>query len=240
MQETEIKFERENLEGIIPVGTYLLDAAGRMGVELWREPFGETGEAQYAVVKITKGGELLSAPTKIENEFLSDARRGGGERLAEQTKIEGVGEITIMTTEKPKEAKPDYETKKEEYRKEFEELPLEKKIASLIELEAIALGDTFSFVINSPYKIFGKLVDVLAELGFKIEDEAKKQARPAEHQAENPPPSVRDEETEKNPSPSLKDESAEKDPLPSVQEETDNPPPSIRETEAEQDPPPSV
>lgn len=216
MKEAEIKFEREELEGIIPVGTYLADAAGRMGIELWREPF---GDAEFSVVKITKGGKLLSAPTNTEKKHLSAERLTGGERLAEQAKIERSGEIAIMTTKKPEEIKPDYEAKKEAYRKEFEELPLEKQIASLVELESIALSETFSFVINSPYKIFGKLMDVLAEFGFKMEDEAKKQARPAEHQPDEQP-SVKEAEPQTDePQPSVKDDkvTGEKEsPLPSV------------------------
>ena len=191
MEEAEIKFEREELEGIIPIGTYLSDAAGRMGIELVSESF---GEAEFSVVKITKGGKLLSAPTKIETKHLSAERRKDGERLAEQAKLEKAGEVVIMTTKKPEEVKPDYEMKKEAYRKEFEALPLEKQIASLVELESIALSETFSFVINSPYKIVGKLMDVLAEFGFKMEDEAKKQSRPAEHQAtDDPQPSVKED-----------------------------------------------
>jgi len=179
MQQAEIKFEREDLEGLVAVGTYLAEAARRMGVELATEEFGET---EFSVVKIGKGSELLSAPTRTESENLSAERRAGGERFAEQTKIERTGEITIMTTKKKEEEKPEYEAKREAYRKEFEELPLEKKVASLVELESIALSETFSFVMNSPYKIVGKIMDVLAEFGLKMEEDAKKQTRPEEHQ----------------------------------------------------------
>jgi hypothetical protein len=34
MQQAEIKFEREDLEGLVAIGTYLAEAARRMGVEL--------------------------------------------------------------------------------------------------------------------------------------------------------------------------------------------------------------
>ena len=175
---TEIKFEREDRNGIIPVGTYLSDAAKRLGIDLEGEQF---DEENYNVVKIVKGGELLSAPTKEEKKKLADDKRAKGERLANHAKIERVGEIVIMTTEKKAEEKPREEEIKEEYRKEFEALPLEKKIASLVELEAIALGETFTFILNSPYKIVGKVMDVMAEFGLKLEDDAKKQTRPAEH-----------------------------------------------------------
>ena len=180
--EVEIKFEREDRHGIIPVGTYLLDAARRLGIELESEEFGET---DFFVVKISRGSELLSAPTKTEIELLSAERRAQGERFASHAKIEKSGEISVMTTAKKEEEKPKVEKDKEEYRKEFEELPLEKKIASLLELEAIALSETFSFVLNSPYKIFDIAMGVLAEFGLKMEDEAKNETRPEEHKTKN-------------------------------------------------------
>jgi len=184
MNEVEIKFEREDRDGIVAVGTYLLDAARRLGIDLQNEEFGET---EFFVFKIIKGSELLSAPTKTEIELLSDERRGQGERLACQAKIEKAGEIIVMTAEKIKEEKPKEEEVREEYRKQFEELPLEKKIASLFELETITLGATVSFIMNSPSMIVGKFMDVLAEFGLKMEDEAKKQNRPNEHHTESEP-----------------------------------------------------
>lgn len=174
----ELKFERENRSGIIPVGTYLFDAARRFGVRLDAELIGETEDS---VVQILSGKELLSDLTKFEKEHLSEANRKKGERLARQAKFEKSGEVVIMTKEKVKEEKVSEEAKQEEYRKEFEELPLERKIASLVELEAIALRDTLSFVMNSPYKIGEKIIDVLAEFGLKIEKEAKNGATPKEH-----------------------------------------------------------
>ena len=182
MNEVEIKFEREDRNGIVAVGTYLLDAAKRLGIELESEEFGET---EFFVVKVTSGSELLSAPTKTELELLSAERRGQGERFAHHAKIERLGEISVMTAEKKQEEKSTEEEKKEEYRKEFEELPLEKKIASLLELEAIALSETFSFVINSPYKIIDMAMGVLAEFGLKMEDEAKNETRPEEHKSKD-------------------------------------------------------
>ncbi|MBA3599664.1 MAG: hypothetical protein H0W45_00285 [Acidobacteria bacterium] len=178
--EVEIKFEREDRSGIVAIGTYLLDAAKRLGIELESEEFGET---DFFVVKVTSGSDLLSAPTKTELELLSAERRGQGERFAHHAKIERLGEISVMTAEKKQEEKSTEEEKKEEYRKGFEELPLEKKIASLLELEAIALSETFSFVINSPYKIIDMAMGVLAEFGLKMEDEAKNETRPEEHKS---------------------------------------------------------
>lgn len=240
MNEVEIKFEREDLAGLVAVGTYLSDAARRIGIELQTEEF---VEKVFAVVTINKGGELLSAPTKIETELLSDARRERGERLAEQVKIEKAGEITVMSTAKKVEEKPTEEEKQEQYRKDFEELPLPKKIASLLELESIALSETLSFIINSPSKLVSMGMDVLAEMGLKMEDEAKKQSRPAEHQPNDDEPSVRDEPFE-----NISDEPSEPPP-PSVKEEKSvNAEPSVKEKKSKEKakgeviepPPPSV
>jgi len=85
-----------------------------------------------------------------------------------------------MTKEHVDETKTE-EDKGEEYRKHFAELPLEKKIAELMKLEAIALGDTFSFIVNSPYKIFEKIGDVMADVGVKMENKAREAQRPEEH-----------------------------------------------------------
>jgi len=178
MGETEIKFERENRDGIIPVGTYLFDAARRLGIEVDCE---RTGGSDLCAMEITSGRELLSDLTKAETGQLSEERRKNGERLACQAKIAKAGEISIMTKEKVKDEKELEEEKKQEYRKEFEQLPLEKKIASLVELEAIALGETISFVFNSPFMIFEKAMDVLAEFGLKLEKDAKEATRPNEH-----------------------------------------------------------
>ncbi len=225
MEEVEIKFEREDLTGVIPVGAYLAAAARRMGVDLATEPF---DEGDFSVIKITSGGELLSEPTKFEIQHLSDERRGDGNRVAEHAKIERAGEITIMTTKKEEPEKPEYEAKKESYRKEFQELPLEKKIASLVELEAIALSETVSFIFNSPSMIVGKLIDVLAEFGLKMDEESKKQNRPAEHQPDDQP-SVKEEAETDDPTPSVNEEDETEESVPSVTEEdeTENPPPSV-------------
>lgn len=247
MNEVDIKFERENLAGIVAVGTYLSDAAARFGIELQGEEF---EEKLFSVVKIIKGGEFLSAPTRTENELLSDERLNSGERLAEQTKIEKAGEIIVMSTEKKAEEKPTEQETQEKYRKDFEALPLQKKISSLLELEAIALSETLSFIFNSPSKIVSMGMDVLAEMGLKLEDDAKKQKRPEDHQTADGEPSVKEETAEDKtgepPPPSVVEETVEENPEPSVKEkkEDKNAEPSVKEEkssdESSEPPPPSI
>ena len=92
-----------------------------------------------------------------------------------------------MTAEKKTEKATESEVddKNEKYKKEFADMPLEKKIASLVQLEAIALGETFSFILNSPYMIFDKAMDVMAEFGFRKEENARVPKRPEEHEPES-------------------------------------------------------
>ena len=186
MSDVEIRFEREGLEGIVPVGTYLSDAAARMGVR-FDDNCGNDQDTHCCVVTVTEGEELLSGATAAENEYFAAADGKKGERLACQAKIVSPGELVIMTKEKKKAAEgadAEMNDTNEEYKKQFAEMPLEKKIASLVQLEAIALGETFSFIMNSPYMIFDKAMDVMAEFGLKKEEAARRAGRPEEHVGE--------------------------------------------------------
>ena len=183
MAEVEIKFKQEDREGVVAVGTYLIDAAKRFGIHFDDICIAESGEHHCPVV-ISSGIDLLSPLTATEKEYFEKNSRKTNERLACQAKIEKAGEVVVMTKKKAKETAEEEKSASDrsaEYRKEFEEMPLEKKIASLVQLETIALGETVSFIINSPFKIADKVLDVMAEFGFKKEEKEREATRPAEH-----------------------------------------------------------
>jgi ferredoxin len=182
MTEAEITFEREGRDGIVAVGSYLVDAMKRLGIRLDAD-CQPAEDIHFCMVEIKEGAEHLSPLTAHETEHFSQDGRTNNERLACQAKIEKPGEIVVMTQEKKEESKKD-DNKSDEYKKEFVEMPLEKKIASLVQLEAITLGETFSFIINSPFKILEKVGDVMAEFGMNLEKKAKDASRPAEHKKE--------------------------------------------------------
>ena len=181
MKDAVIKFEHEGREGIVAVGTYLADAARRLGVSLGDECDQTSGMHDCAVV-IASGIDNVSELTKGETEHFEQNGRRSNERLACQAKIIKPGEISIMTDQKKEEPKAT-ETPKDKFQEEFEALPLEKKIASLLRMEAVTLGETFAYVVNSPMKVVEKVGDVIAEFGMKIENEARKAARPADTKA---------------------------------------------------------
>ncbi|HLA95092.1 MAG TPA: hypothetical protein VK612_05170, partial [Pyrinomonadaceae bacterium] len=136
----------------------------------------------FCAVSVSKGVDLLSSQTSAEQEYFSANKHAKDERLGCQAKIEKPGEVVVMTKESKTAAEEQTQAQKEEtYRKEFAELPLEKKISELVQLEAIALSDTLSFMFNSPYKVANKVMDVLAEFGFKKEKNEKDAVRPEEH-----------------------------------------------------------
>lgn len=186
MAEAEVRFIRENREGVVAVGTYLIDAAKRFGIHFEDVCATET-DTHCCSVTVVSGSDLLSGLTKAETKHFEKHGRKTNERLACQVKIEKPGEVEIMTKEEVHDPAPEAKAadgdSNEEYRKAFTEMPLEKKIANLVQLETIALGETVSFIINSPFKVADKVMDVMAEFGFKKEEREKEAARPADHQA---------------------------------------------------------
>lgn len=180
--QAEIIFKNEERQGLGAVGSYLSDVARRFGLrpEFKCDPL---NSEHCCAVRIERGEEILSARTDVETEYLKTVKNSANTRLMCQARIEKVGEVVIMTNKKKSQppedaAKPDLN---DEYIKAFGEMPLEKKIANLVNLEAMALGETLTYVINSPFTIFEKIVDVMAEFGFRKESEKKSAARPKEH-----------------------------------------------------------
>lgn len=180
MADVIVRFEREDREGLVAVGSYLIDAVKRLGIRL-PDKCSHGDGIHHCLVTIRSGSSLLSPVSQPEKEHLASLGRKESVRLACYAKINDAGEITVMT-EQTKE-----ETKNTETRSklvdEFEALPLEKKIADLVRMEAVALGETVSFVVNSPYLVLEKIGDVLAEFGMKLDREAKESARPAKDAA---------------------------------------------------------
>ncbi len=179
--DVDIRFERETVDGVVAVGTYLDDAARRLGVKIGEECSSDEG-GHACEVTVINGAELLSPLTTVEREhFTASGRKtDGSDRLACATRIEKSGELSIMTKEKPQEEKK--EKTKDPFLEEFSALPLEKKIARLMKMEAETFGETIAFVVNSPLKVVEKVGDVISEFAIKMEREAEK----ARHSPEKP------------------------------------------------------
>jgi ferredoxin len=186
MKNASIEFEPSGRKGIVACESYLFDAAKRLGVTI-EAVCGRRGECDSCLVQIKAGGEFLSSPTSAEIKMLGKKRIASGSRLTCQAKIESEGKIVAVKKEKEEKRSPE-ETEEQkrarEFKSEFDSLPLEKKIAWLLDMEVKTFGETISFVIKSPFEVFDKAVDVLAEFGFRFDAEKKKSERPAEHHEE--------------------------------------------------------
>ena len=188
MSEAVVRFDNEDLEGFVAVESYLNDAAKRFGVR-FEDVCHPDEDEHFCSVVIADGADRLSPMTRLENEHFAKDGRKENERLACQAKISTAGEIVIMTDKKKEKAAkntPD-EDANEKYRKEFAEMPFEQKISNLVQLEAIALGETFSYILNSPFMAFDKVMDVMADFGFKKEAGERAAGRPEEHKKESAP-----------------------------------------------------
>ena len=91
----EITFQPEGLNGLVAEGTYLIEAARRMGMRLPTD-CRERGECTSCAVVITAGQSLLSPPTNAEQKMLTSDRLLNNHRLACQTRIESSGELQVQ------------------------------------------------------------------------------------------------------------------------------------------------
>jgi ferredoxin len=184
MSDVYVKFSREGLSGTVAVGSYLFDVMKRLGVRM-ENNCNRVNDLHDCEITVENGFDLLSDRTSVEVEHFKESGRTNHRRLACEARIIKPGEIEIMTDKKEEPTKTE-ETTKDKFQEEFEALPLEKKIASLLRMEAVTLGETVAFVVNSPMKVVEKVGDVIAEFGMKLEREAKKASRPKEPAPDNP------------------------------------------------------
>ncbi|HEX2269086.1 MAG TPA: 2Fe-2S iron-sulfur cluster-binding protein [Pyrinomonadaceae bacterium] len=154
-----ITFEPSGLSGVVAPGTYLIDAARRMGISLGAGCTIGKAECPACLVSIKAGADLLSAPSAAEQRLLSEEQLDQSLRLACQVKLEHPGEVVVMATAR----KPSGTTRdaKSEVRKDFGALPLNQKIATLLQLEAITMSEAFDSAIEKPLAFGARTMDAL-------------------------------------------------------------------------------
>jgi ferredoxin len=179
----EWKVGDEERNGIVAKGTYLWDAAKRLGVRLPAECDGR-GECDTCAVVVEEGATLLSGLTDAERVRLSPERLAAGERLACQTKVEHAGDLVLRPVPLAAHVEtPDEATKEatKNFREEFGRMPLKQKLSTLVELEAVTAYQALVRVIDIPFDVFGKGLDLLAGRGRKLSQSEHARQRPAEH-----------------------------------------------------------
>src|SRR5882724_5710840 len=153
----EITFQPAGLSGLVAEGIYISAAAHRMGVTMSLDCKG-VGECTTCQISILSGAELLSTPTEVENRILGVERLAQQQRLACQARLERSGELIVhVSPETEKAAYKPGETAG--MRKEFGELPLNKKIKTRVQLEAITMYEALNAVIDKPLAMGEKVFD---------------------------------------------------------------------------------
>jgi ferredoxin len=178
----EWKVGEEGRNGIVAEGTYLWDAAKRLGVRLPTE-CGGRGECDTCAVTVEEGATLLSGLTEAERVRLSPERLAEGERLACQAKVERGGNLVLRPVPVTERAETTDEAAKE-MREEFRRMPLKKKLTTLVGLEADIAYEALLRAVEIPFQVFGKGLDLLAVRGRKLSQSERARKRPAENVAQ--------------------------------------------------------
>ena len=164
----EIKFEPDGPRGIVGEGTSIVDAARSLGFKI---PHCGVCDGACAV-RIINGSTLLSDLTKVERKKLSPERLAAGERLACQCKARLAGELVIRLAAQSERTRS-AEEKARDLRQEFSELPFDRKIATLMQLETVAVTEAFDKITDASISFGKKIFDsVLADDAAKAEKQS--------------------------------------------------------------------
>ena len=180
-----VEFVPEGRHGVVAEGSYLWDAAKRLGLRLPAECEGR-GECDTCAVIVREGATLLSGLTQAERTRLSPDRLAAGERLACQTKVEHGGDLVLRPVPVTERAETTDEAVRD-FRTEFSEMPLQKKLSTLVELEAVAAFQTLGKLADLPFAILGKGLDLMAGRGRTLTARERAARRPAEHRPPQTP-----------------------------------------------------
>jgi len=154
-----ITFEPSGINGVVAEGTYLIDVARRMGAPLGAGCTSGKGECPECVVSVKAGANLLSQPSLVEEQQLGVEHLDQSMRLACQVKIENHGDVVVMNATRPQRSAPvDVEA---DLTKRFGALPLGKKLATLMALEAITMSEAFDSAIEKPLAFGSKTFDAI-------------------------------------------------------------------------------
>ena len=153
----EITFQPSGLTGLIAEGAYLSDAAHRMGVMMRLDCKGRD-VCTTCLVYITTGAELLSPPSEPETRVLGTEALAQGQRLACQVVLQRSGEVVVHVNPK-KEKAADEPVNPADMRKQFGGLTLDKKIKTLVQLEALTMVEAFDAMVDKPLALGVKLFD---------------------------------------------------------------------------------
>ncbi|HKY43308.1 MAG TPA: 2Fe-2S iron-sulfur cluster-binding protein [Pyrinomonadaceae bacterium] len=154
-----ITFEPSGISGLVAEGTYIVDAARRMGVSLGTGCTVGKGECPACVISVKSGANLLSPASAAEEKQLGMELLNQSLRLACQVKIEYPGEVVVMIAARPQVSPTSAADTEAELRTKFGGLSLGKKIATLAALEMMTMSEAFDSAIQKPLDFGSKTFD---------------------------------------------------------------------------------
>jgi ferredoxin len=141
-------------------GTYLIDAARRMGVPLGSGCTAGKGECPACLVSVSSQTAVLSPPGAAETKWLGETQLAQSVRLACQVKIETAGELVVTSVAREPQPQAS-QNEPSNLRKKFGDLPLEQKIATLLQLEAVTMSEAFNAAIEKPLALGNRALDAV-------------------------------------------------------------------------------
>ena len=175
-----VEFAPEGQHGVVAEGTYLWDAAKRLGVRLPAECEGR-GECDTCAVVVKEGATLLSSLTDAERSRLSPERLASGERLACQAKVERAGTLVLQPVPQPERETATTEEATKDIRTDFRDMTLQQKFATLAEFEIIAATQTFRAIADLSLSALGRGLDAVVGAGRARAQRQRAAHRPPEH-----------------------------------------------------------
>jgi ferredoxin len=174
-----VEFAPDGQHGVVAEGTYLWDAAKRLGVRLPAECEGR-GECDTCAVFVREGATLLSSLTNAERERLSPERLAAGERLACQAKVERAG-LLVLHPVPVAESETTTAPSAQDVKAEFRDMTLQEKFTTLVELEIITVTQTFRAIGDLSVGILEKGLDSIVGVGRARARRQRQSHRPPEH-----------------------------------------------------------
>jgi ferredoxin len=174
-----VEFTPDGQHGVVAEGSYLWDAAKRLGVRLPAECAGR-GECDTCAVIVREGATLLSSLTDAERVRLSPERLAAGERLACQAKVERAGTLVLQPVPQL-EREPTTAEVTRDLSREFRDMSFQEKFATLAELEIIAVSQTFRAIGDVSIGILEKGLDSIVGFGRARARRQRESHRPPEH-----------------------------------------------------------
>ena len=169
-----ITFEPSGISGVVAQGTYLVDAARRMGAPLGTGCTAGKGECPACLISVKSGADLLSPPSLAEETQLGNEQLDQSLRLACQVKLVNHGDVVVMMAART-QAPPTPTDTAADLQKKFGALPLGKKIATLVQLEAITASETFDAAIEKPLAFGSKAFDSIMYRARAVRSRAREQ-----------------------------------------------------------------